>query len=111
MPALGRSGPDPKTPLADRGRWAGDLKYYFVPSAQRVGRTKEFARQQPIQGGEHVTADIRDVVAAQRRRRRVIFWIGFLTIAVVGSLWAGLSKDPLGPDIFIVGAAAPWSFS
>lgn len=60
-------------------------------------------------GGEHVTVDIRDVVAAQRRRRRLVFWAGFLAIAVIGSLWAGLSKDPLGPEFFDeFGLAAPW---
>lgn len=44
--------------------------------------------------------DVEQVVAAQRRRRRLQFWLGFATIAIIGGLWAGLTTDPLGPGLF-----------
>lgn len=44
--------------------------------------------------------EIQDVLRAQNRRRRIAFWVGFLAILLVGSLWAGLSKDPLNPAFF-----------
>jgi hypothetical protein len=44
--------------------------------------------------------EIQDVLRAQKRQRRLKFWVGFAVIAVIGSLWAGLSKDPLGQGIF-----------
>lgn len=50
--------------------------------------------------GVQVTSEIREAVSAQQRRRRMVFWLGFLAILVAGALWAGLSKDPLGPDFF-----------
>ncbi len=43
---------------------------------------------------------VAQTLGAQRRRRRLMFWAGFLAILVLGSLWAGLSKDPLGPNFF-----------
>lgn len=49
---------------------------------------------------ERGPANVEQVVAAQRRRRRLRFWAGFGAIALIGGLWAGLSKDPLGPGIF-----------
>lgn len=39
-----------------------------------------------------------DALKQQRRRRRLSFWIGFLSILLIGGLWAQLSKDPIGPD-------------
>ncbi len=39
-------------------------------------------------------------VRAQRLRRRLIFWTGFVVILVAGSLWAGLTKDPLNNRFF-----------
>lgn len=44
--------------------------------------------------------DVESVVGAQRRRRRLRFWLGFGAIALVGGLWAGLSKEPIGPGLF-----------
>lgn len=44
--------------------------------------------------------DVEQVVAAQRRHRRLRFWLGFAVIALIGGLWAGLTKDPLGPGLF-----------
>ena len=44
--------------------------------------------------------EIQDVLRAQKRQRRLKFWVGFAVIAVIGSLWAGLSKDPLGQGVF-----------
>ncbi len=44
--------------------------------------------------------DVEQVIAGQRRRRRLRFWLGFVVIAVLGGLWAGLTTDPLGPGIF-----------
>jgi len=45
-------------------------------------------------------SDVEQVIAGQRRRRRLRFWLGFAVIAVLGGLWAGLTTDPLGPGIF-----------
>lgn len=47
-----------------------------------------------------MSSDVREMVNEQKRRRRLTFWGGFLAIAIVGSLWAGLSKDPRGPGFF-----------
>jgi hypothetical protein len=47
-----------------------------------------------------MSSDIRQVINEQNRRRRLYFWAGFLAIALFGSLWAGLSKDPRGPGFF-----------
>ena len=47
-----------------------------------------------------MSSDVGEMVKAQRRRRRLVFWVGFLAILVVGALWAGLSKDPRGPGGF-----------
>lgn len=59
---------------------------------------------------EALGSDIGDILRVQKRRRRLVFWLGFLTLAVLGALWAGLSKDPrgngFGGDVF-VGAPAP----
>lgn len=49
---------------------------------------------------EVAATDVESVVAGQRRRRRVRFWLGFAVIALIGGLWAGLSKDPIGPGLF-----------
>ena len=46
------------------------------------------------------TTDLREVLRAQRRRRLVRFWVGFVAILIVGGLWAGLTKDPVGPGRF-----------
>ncbi len=43
---------------------------------------------------------------AQRRRRRLRFWIGFVAILFIGSLWAGLSRDPLPEEDVFVGLLA-----
>lgn len=55
------------------------------------------------------TRTIQTTLQAQRRRRRLRFWVGFAAIAVAGSLWAGLSKDPVGPDFFGLVSAGWWS--
>lgn len=47
---------------------------------------------------------MRDVIRAQRRRRRLRFWLVFLAIAGVGSAWAGLTKDSLAPGFLDVQA-------
>ncbi len=44
--------------------------------------------------------DVEQVIAGQRRHRRLRFWLGFAVIALLGGLWAGLTTDPLGPGIF-----------
>ena len=52
-----------------------------------------------------MSSDIGDILRVQKRRRRLVFWLGFLTLAIVGALWAGLSKDPrgngFGGEVFI----------
>ena len=51
--------------------------------------------------------ELRDVLATQRRQRRLRFWLGLGVLLLVGSLWAGLSKDPIGngfDDVVIQGA-------
>ena len=49
---------------------------------------------------ERGPTDVEQVIAGQRRRRRLRFWLGFAVIALLGGLWAGLTTDPLGPGIF-----------
>jgi hypothetical protein len=49
--------------------------------------------------GPPVEGDVRSVLRAQRRRRRVRFWLGFGVILLVGGLWAGLTKDPARPAL------------
>lgn len=49
--------------------------------------------------GRPVEGDVRSVLRAQQRRRRVRFWLGFGAILLVGGLWAGLTKDPARPDL------------
>ncbi|MEM7275956.1 MAG: hypothetical protein AAF547_22965 [Actinomycetota bacterium] len=45
-----------------------------------------------------MSQELREVLAAQRRRRRLRFWAGLLALLIVGGLWAQLSKDPIGPQ-------------
>lgn len=49
--------------------------------------------------GPPVEGDVRSVLRAQRRRRRVRFWLGFGAILLIGGLWAGLTKDPARPAL------------
>jgi hypothetical protein len=50
--------------------------------------------------GQPDIPSVQATLRSQRRARRIRFWVGFIVIAVAGSLWAGLSKDPVGPNFF-----------
>lgn len=39
---------------------------------------------------------------ARQRRNRVLVILGFIVIALLGGLWAGLSKDPIVANGFLV---------
>lgn len=44
-----------------------------------------------------LSSEIGEILKTQKRRRRLVFWSGFLAILLIGTLWASLSKDPRGP--------------
>ncbi len=64
------------------------------------GLRQFFWRKRAKSDGGRVSSGVREMVNEQKRRRRLAFWGGFFVLAVIGSLWAGLSKDPRGPGFF-----------
>ncbi len=44
-----------------------------------------------------MSQDLLHLLKAQRRRRRLGFWLGFVGILLIGGVWAQFSKDPIAP--------------
>jgi hypothetical protein len=51
-------------------------------------------------------ASIHEILRQQQQARRRNFWFGFVAIAVLGSLWAALIREPVDGNFFDGGPAA-----